>query len=315
MIFRWVDASRPEVLTDNPDDFREVIGMVWYPAVPGTGTETGYLPELSSLSEALAESGEVEVWQVSTLRLMSSESSLDAEPIKDQGAFPVVILSPGYGTNVEFYTSLAGEIASHGYVVVGLNHAYDVAAVELSDGSIAPFHEGEWSFSSSDYQMYITERIKVRTADVAFALDQLTLLNTDSQGRFAGLLDLGSVAAAGHSLGGVTASEVCKADPRFKSCLNWDGLQAGSPFSTDFEASPPSQPFLFLTKEAALNPRQIDNFKSMRESYWVTIHGASHDSFTDGPSLMPSLLPIPNRADRLMDLIQKYTLAFLSRWS
>ena len=51
----------------------------------------------------------------------------------------------------------------------------------------------------------------------------------------------------------------------------------------------------------------------MAESYWVVIHGASHDSFTDGPLLQPGLLPISNRADQIMSLIQKYTLAFLDQ--
>jgi hypothetical protein len=43
------------------------------------------------------------------------------------------------------------------------------------------------------------------------------------------------------------------------------------------------------------------------------IQGASHTSFTDGPLLQPSLLPFPGRAEKLMALIQKYTLAFLNQ--
>jgi len=79
----------------------------------------------------------------------------------------------------------------------------------------------------------------------------------------------------------------------------------------DESALPPSQPFLFLTKESELHPKLIERFESTSASYWVVIHGASHDSFTDGPLLQPSLLPIPNQADRFMNLIRKYTLAFL----
>ena len=313
MTFRWVDVSRPEVLTDDADDFREVIAMIWYPAVQGTGTKAGYIPDLPVISKALIDSGEIEVWQVFGLRLVRSGSNLDAMPVSDQGAFPVVILSPGNGTNVELYASLAGEIASYGYIVVGLNHPYDVAAVKLSNGSVAPYNRGQWSLGMSAHQIYTAERIKVRTADVLFALDQLTLMNADAKSPFAGQMDLTSVAAVGHSLGGITASEACKADSRIKSCLNWDGLQAGSPFSTDFDAAPPTQPFLFLTKESQLHPRQIEKFEITSESYWIVIHGASHDSFTDGPLLEPSLLPLPNQADRLMDLILEYTLAFLDQ--
>ena len=124
-------------------------------------------------------------------------------------------------------------------------------------------------------------------------------------------MDLDAVAAAGHSLGGITASEACKADSRFKACLNFDGIQRGGPFSMEETAIPPEQPFLFLTKEPQLHPRLIERFESMTESYWIVVHGTSHQSFTDGPLLQPSLLPGVNRADQLMRLIQKYTLAFV----
>lgn len=312
-IFRWVDPSRPEVLTDNPDDFREVVALVWYPAVPGTGVPAEYVPDRPVIAKALAESGEISVWEVFGLRFIRSTSPLAAEPVRDQGAFPVVMLSPGNGTNVAFYTRIAAELASHGYIVIGLDHPYDVAAVELADGRVAPYDKDQWLLEMSAHQGYTAERIKVRVADVLFALDQLTRLNSDSTQPLAGLLDLDSVAATGHSLGGITASEACKADARLRACLNWDGLQAGSPFSTDFTAAPPTQPFLFLTKESQIHPRQNQKFESTAESYWVVIHDAAHHHFTDGPSLMPTLLPFPNQADHFMTLIQDYSLAFLDQ--
>lgn len=310
-IFRWVDTSRQEVLTVNPNDLREVVVLVWYPAEPGTGSITGYFPHLSSVSDALLQSGESEPWEVFGLRFIRSESRLDARPVKTEQPFPVVILSPGNGTNIEFYSSLAAEIASHGYMVMGLNHPYDVPAVQLSSGEVALYNSEQWLLDAEAHQAYSIERIQVRTADMVFALEQLEAMNRN--GLFAGLIDLNSVVAAGHSLGGITASEACKSDPRFIACLNFDGLQRGGPFSMEGTALPPEQPFLFLTKEAQLHPRLMERFESMSESYWVVIHGATHQSFTDGPLLQPALLPVPNQADRLMSLIQQYSLAFLDQ--
>jgi hypothetical protein len=310
-ILRWVDASRPEVLTEDPDDSREVVVTVWYPAEPGTGLDRGYFPHLSSVSDALLQSGELEPWEVFGLRFIRSESRLDANPVKTEQPFPIVILSPGNGTNVEFYSSLASEIASHGYIVMGLNHPYDVLAVQLSSGEVALYNSEQWLLDAEAHQAYSRERIQVRTADMVFALNQLEGMN--GNGLFAELIDLNSVAAAGHSLGGITASEACKADPRFKACLNFDGLQSGGPFSMEGTALPPEQPFLFLTKEAQLHPRLIESFESTSESYWVVVRGATHQSFTDGPLLQPALLPTPTHADRLMSLIQQYSLAFLDQ--
>ena len=312
-IFKWQDKSRPEVLTDDPNDFREMLALVWYPAESGTGVNTEYLPNLSVISKALIQSGEVAWWQAAGLRFIRSESPLDAQPTKDDAPFPVVLLSPGNGTNIEFYSILASELASHGYIVVGLNHPHDVAAVELSSGEIAPYDKDQWSLDLSAHQAYTAERIKVRTADVSFVLDQLESINSDAANAFLDILDVDSVAVAGHSLGGITASDSCKADPRIKACLNFDGLLNGGPFSTDESAIPPQQPFMFITKESQLHPKLVESFESTIESYWVVIQGASHNSFTDGPILQPDLLPVPNQADEFMSLIQKFTLAFLDQ--
>lgn len=312
-VFRWVDTSRPEVMTGDPDDVREVIATIWYPAEPGTGTKSPYFPGLSKVSKALVESGEVEWWEVFGLQFIRSQNLLNAELAKNQTPYPVLILSPGNGTNIEFYTSLASGIASHGYIVVGLNHPYDVAAVELSNGEVAQYDKDQWLLEVSAHQAYTAERIKVRTADMLFALDQLESINSRADSPLWRMLDLESVAVAGHSLGGISASEACKADIRFRACLNFDGLQRGGPFSMEETALAPDQPFIFITKESELHPMLIERFESMPEGYWVVIHGASHDSFTDGPLLQPSLLPISNQADQIIILIQKYTVAFLDQ--
>jgi hypothetical protein len=313
MIFHWVDPSRPEVMTGDPNDSREIMAFIWYPAEPGTGLKAGYFPEFSTLSNALAQSGELAWWQVQALRFVRTESPLSARPLLEHAPYPVILFSPGNGTNVEFYSALAGEIASHGYVVVGINHPYDVPAVKLSNGEVAPYDKAQWSLGASAHQAYTRERMKVRVADIIFALDQVENLGASANNPFAGILDLDAIAVAGHSLGGVAASEACKTDQRFKACLNFDGVQAGGPFSMDETAVPPAQPFLFLTKEAQLHPRLLQSFESISEGYWVVVQSATHDSFTDGPILQPSVLPVTNRADQIMNWIQKYTLAFLDQ--
>ena len=45
--------------------------------------------------------------------------------------------------------------------------------------------------------------------------------------------------------------------------------------------------------------------------YLVTTHGAAHDSFTDGPLLIPS--PLPNQTDRHLALARTYVLAFMEQ--
>lgn len=310
-VLHWTDTSRPEVLTTDPNDFRELMAVIWYPAAAGTGDSSPYFPGISRISKALAESGEVAAWEAFGLRFVRSSNLLDAEVSREESSYPVVILSPGNGTNVEFYNNFASELASHGYVVVGLNHPYDVAAVALSDNRIAHYNKEQWSLSPEEHQAYTSERMPVRVADMAFALDQLEYLNTAPDIIFAGRLNLDAIAAAGHSIGGITASEACKTEPRFKACLNFDGLQAGGPFSTEETAQPPAQPFLFLTKESQLCPYLLERFEATKESYWVIIHNTTHNGFSDAAMLRPSLSMYLGDADQKMKLVKQYALAFL----
>jgi len=289
------------------------MAMIWYPAVPNTGMKTGYVPDLSSISTVMAQTGELRSWEVAGLRFIHLNEQLNATPLNEDGPYPVVLFSPGNGTNIEFYASIAGEIASHGYIVLGINHPYDVPAVKLSHGIVAPYNKDQWLLTAEEHQKYTAERIKVRRDDLLFVLDKLIMENSNGKSPFAGLFDLDAVAAAGHSIGGITASEVCKTGSRFKACLNLDGIQMGGPFSTEVSAMPPEQPFLFLTKETQLNPKFIQSFESTKESYWVVVHGASHDSFTDGPLLRSALLPLPGKASHYLNLIERYTLAFLDK--
>jgi pimeloyl-ACP methyl ester carboxylesterase len=307
----WVDTTRPEGLTDAPDDFRNVPVVIWYPADASTNTKTPYFPNLDRLTQSLEASGEVSALEVFGLRFIKSQATLEAPIANRMAAYPVVIFSPGNGTNVEFYSGIAEELASNGYIVVGINHPFDVAAVSLMDGSIAQFLSGP--FTMEGHEAWVAERINERKADVLLTLKNLEGLNNDDP-LFADHLDLSRTAVVGHSLGGITAAESCVANPEILSCLNYDGIQRGGPFSTRENPIPPNQPFMLITKEPQIPPQTISKFKEIPSGgYLVTIKNATHDHFTDGPLLHPSLLPLPNEADLILSHIRKYTLAFLDQ--
>lgn len=309
----WVDESRPEVVPGASGGSRHVGVQLWYPAQAGSAPRAPYFPFLDQVSAALRESGEVSALKVAGLRFIRSNSLWQAQAAWEGGPFPVLLLSPGNGTNVEFYGGLAEELASQGYVVVGINHPYDVAAVALSDGKVAGYYRQQWDIPPQEQQQYVQQRGPVRVADAFFVVDRLSNLNREDP-LLAGRLDLERLGFLGHSLGGITAAEACQRDPRFKACLNLDGIQAGGPFSMVASPPLPAQPFMFITKEEQLHPGLIAQFEALpSQGYVVIIHGASHDHFTDGPQLLPSLLPIQNRADRILQQISQYALAFFDQ--
>jgi hypothetical protein len=313
-ILRWVDETRAETITASSTDRREVIAEVWYPAMKPSGKNAPYILDLTRIARNLAASGEVSALEVFGLRWIRSYTFLEPAVSGGEKAYPVVILSPGNATNVEFYSALGSELASHGYIVFGLNHPYDVAAVVLQDGEVAQSASKDWPMDIQARQAVVRERIGVRVQDVRLVLDRLEDLNVNEGSSFSGRLDLDRIGIMGHSLGGITAAETCAVDRRLESCLNLDGLQAGGPFSASSDPQLPAQPFMLITKEAQLHPRILALFERLPSvGFLVKLEGASHDAFTDGPLLRPSLLPFPNRADRNTALIRGYVLAFFDQ--
>jgi dienelactone hydrolase len=309
----WEDPVRPEPLTEAGDDRRSVAVQIWYPAEAETGSPAPYFPGLERAGAALRESGEVSALEAAGLRLIRSNSFWQAAAAEEGAPFPVLLLSPGNGTNVEFYSGLAEELASQGYLVVGVNHPYDVPAAALADGRVAGYNRAQWELPPRQHQHYVQERGEVRVADALFVLDRLSALN-QADPLFAGKLDLERLGFLGHSLGGITAAQTCQRDPRFKACLNLDGIQAGGPFSMFPEPPLLGQPFLFITKEERLHPNLIEQFEALPgRGYVVYLRGASHDHFTDGPLLQPSLLPVETQADRYLEETRRYMVAFFDQ--
>lgn len=132
-----VDPSRSEPATAAPQDRRNVPLVVWYPAQAGTGLPAAYVNGRDVLSEALVATGELSSLEVSALRWVRPHARDDADVAESEARYPVLLLSPGNATNVEFYAALAEDVASRGYVVVGMNHPYQVTATRLDDGTVA----------------------------------------------------------------------------------------------------------------------------------------------------------------------------------
>lgn len=79
-------------------------------------TRTPYFPDLDRLAQSLASSGEVAWVEVFGLRFIKSQTTPGAPVANNTDAYPVVIFSPGNGTNVEFYAGIVEELASYGRI-------------------------------------------------------------------------------------------------------------------------------------------------------------------------------------------------------
>lgn len=198
-------------------------------------------------------------------------------------------MQPGLGPAIPDYTVFAENLASHGYVVVGINETYSSNLVVFADGSVAratPAGSIADNASEANVERQTNAIGKVWAADADFVLDRLRQVNADTTSPFYRWLDLNRVGLFGHSFGGATALAVCQRDSRCKAGADLDG----TPIS-DTQGIAVPRPFLFLTEgfpqgcAADKNCRQLQQAYQQAEgpAYFVSIAGAKHFNFSDVP--------------------------------
>ena len=215
-----------------------------------------------------------------------------------QPSYPVVILRAGASAEVCSYSTLAEDMASHGYVVVGFDAPYRAGLVVFPDGRVMrrrPENNPELVFGRPDSARRINSLLAAWTGDIGFALDQLARLNrSDPAGRFTGRLDLARVGVFGHSLAGAATAQFCHDDSRCSAGIDVDGAPLGSVIRESI-----SRPFMFLLSDHGQpsDPadRQIEaDIQSIYDRLpadgrlGITIRGANHFLFSDDAALLKS---------------------------
>ena len=297
-VLQWTDPDRPETFTADPLDRRTVVAQLWYPARDGSAdvARARYLgrteDEARTVSEALAGGVGLPGFLLDGLPRARTHAIPDA-PVAGAGErFPIVLFSPGSGGVRTQNTAWAEQLASHGYVVAALDHPYDSAAVVLADGRTITTATVSTGDRDEDDRLG-AGWTAIRAADLGFALTRLEGLDRgDGADTLAGRLDTGRVAATGHSMGGAAALQAARRDHRFAAVIDLDGYPRG-PLSPDL-----GRPALALTQAItpATDPRYLPQLtevltRGTATNYRLTIPGAAHLTFMDGPLYLP---PVPS---------------------
>jgi len=314
-VVQWTDPDRPETFTADSQDRRTVVAQLWYPArnVPADAPRAQYLgrteDEARTVAEALAGGVGLPGFLFDGVPLARTHAVPDA-PVAG-GRFPVVLFSPGSGGVRTQNTAWAEELASHGYLVAALDHPYDSAAVVLADGRTITTATVSTGDPGEDDRL-ADGWTAIRAADLSFALTRLERL--DRGDPLAGHLDTERVAVTGHSMGGAAAVQAARRDHRFAAVIDLDGYPRG-PLSPAL-----GQPTLALTQAVtpATDPRYLPRLTEVLAhgtvtNYQVTVPGAAHLTFTDGPLYLPPVASIVGSLGRAESprMVAGASLAFL----
>jgi dienelactone hydrolase len=300
--FDWTDPATPDTLAPVPGTKRELLVWIWYPS-GSSGTMDDYQPAAFRAQAEHTRGALMGKFLTRDLSKVHAHSIRDPEVSPRERSYPVIILRGGASSEVTNYSTLAEDLASHGYIVAGVDAPYRTGLVVFPDGRVmtrTPANNPELCAPRC-----IDKLMNAWTSDIGFALDRLEQLN--GAGKFAGRLDMTRVGVFGHSFGGAQAAQFCHDDSRCKAGIDLDGQPFGSVIQEGLK-----QPFLFVLTDHgdASDPvsRQIlANIQSIYDRLppqgrlRLAIRGANHFLFSDDGALLKSHIVM--RTLRLFGLI------------
>ncbi|MET7402649.1 acetylhydrolase [Dactylosporangium sp. NPDC005572] len=300
-----VGASRPELMVS-----------LWYPAARGAERHP-VAPWMTAapLSALLVANG----FAADAAAAPWTAGHDGAPVLRTPDRLPVIVFSHGAGGHRSETTVVVQELASHGYVVVTVDHAD--AYVELPGGRLR----------IPDDDLPVTPWDHAR--DIRFVLDRVEDLaagrNPDAgrrplPARLGAALDLRRIGMFGWSKGATATALVMNEDRRVRAGLGFDGPMQSGPPPADLD-----RPFMLMT--AAFSRAAEPSV----EEFWTRLHGwrlnvqadgARHGAYCDHQWLIPQLARIAGMSDedvagwigtldpaRAVRIQQAYPLAFFDR--
>jgi len=295
VVEQWDDAGKQELLAPAAEP-RKVVAWIWYPAKKEARPEFApYLP--SAWREAMEHHAGILLsrFLARDLSKVHTHSEPDAEIADEQAQYPVVLMRGGAAALVASYSEIAEDLASHGYVVVGLDAPYRTTVVVLNDGRVVErTRENDAETLSGEAQQRLGIRLlQAWSSDMSFAVDELQRLS-ESERRFRNRLDLGRLGVIGHSLGGANALAFCHDDARCKVAVDIDGAPLGPVIHEGL-----SQPVLLLlsdhkhdaedeVRQVTSDIASIYNRLPADRRLEVILRGANHYGFSDDGAMLKS---------------------------
>ena len=318
------DSNRVEMHEGARQGSREVVAQLWYPAATAKSQNAVYRRRKE------------------TTRRSSYQAVLKTHSLQDAptaaGRFPVILYNPAWWSFRNRCTFMTEDLASHGFIVVGISHPYNSSNVELADGSVAnPDYSLDLGFSLARY-IPMPERfamadqeLAIQTADCRFVLDELEKLDRTPGHPLESRMRIDCVGAYGHSFGGAVSVELAREDSRVRAALELDGVLHGAAFSHGLD-----KPVLLIDSPWMISPGEHSGNSRLAETsqMWniiaesktrllercggvrIIIDGLVHHDFTDQIFMSPlrrlsgsgSVAP-----KRVAHILNTYVLAFFQQ--
>lgn len=322
-IYEFTDLSRKE-LYSGKDEPRRFQIQVWYPAdIASTDERAQWMARADIYAPSISKDIlDLPPFFLDHLALVNVPAYKEAIVSPTNEGYPVILFSHGWnGFNAQ-NTGQALELASHGYVVVGVQHTYGAVITVFDDGTIAKNNPKALpgGVPDDEYEIAAQTLADQWAGDMAFALDFLQMQNEDESSPFNSSLDFSRVGVYGHSTGGGAAIQFCGTDDRCKALLGQDPFMR--PVSSDVQENGIAQPSFFMFSQVwqddvdSINNKLFKSFyANSADTYGaIYIEGTAHYDFADLPLLSPLApqlgLKGPINGKRVTLIVNDYLLSY-----
>lgn len=316
-----VDESRSEIYTEDPNDNREVMVQVWYPAASREGEPAQYLADLEVAGPVIAEQFDLPAFLFNHVNLTDLDVWQDAPAASDGAPFPVIIFSHGL-TGIRMQNStMVRELVSHGYIVGAVDHSYANALTIFPDGRIFIYDPARIFPSGRSNPTEANPLVRQWADDMAFLLDTMASWNAEEGNVLNGRFDLTHVGIFGHSTGGGATLQFCLQDARCQAGVGLDSWVL--PVGDTVLSQGPEQPFMFISSPDWLGETNKTRGEAIfagltQDGYELTLANTAHYDFTDLALLSP-LTPQLGLSGTInsrysLEIQNEYLLAFFNRY-
>ncbi|MCC6300059.1 MAG: hypothetical protein IT314_12230 [Anaerolineales bacterium] len=322
-IYELTDDSRKELYSGR-DETRRFMIQVWYPSEADSSAERApWMADTKIYAPAIAEHIHLPSFFLDHLALVKLPAYKETKVASTNSPFPIILFSHGWqGFNAQ-NTGQALELASHGYVVVGVQHTYGAVVTVFPNGDVAlnnPTALPPDDMPTEEYEVIARKLVNQWAGDLGYTLDVLAIMDGSLRSPFVDKLDLSRVGVYGHSTGGGAAIQFCGTDPRCIALLGMDPFMR--PVSNEVIDGGATQPSFFMFSQVwadELDSRNNELFNrfypNAKDSFGaISIDGTAHYDFTDMPLLSPLApqlgLKGPLNGKTVTTIVNDYLLSF-----
>ncbi|WP_028778012.1 alpha/beta hydrolase family protein [Shimazuella kribbensis] len=258
--FQFVDENRTEPFLYKSTQKRELMVKVYYPAKKDDSKPfSPYFHNSHELIRLFTINHNMPDFMFDHLNLVKTNSKENLQLSEKQQNYPVILFSHGAGDTMEVQTSLSENLASHGYIVVVIDHTYASTGTVFPD-RVVSHKDATTDFKTPEPGEIITQ---IMADDSNYVIRKLDEMN---EGKISSIfkrkLNLDKIGAIGHSVGGAVAYNLAINNSRVKAAINLDGRV----FITPKKNMKDMAPFLMLASDK-FHIQTIQNRKSLLEKF------------------------------------------------